>query len=35
MKFGQLRGYKKKIFFFKKYAENEAYRLVPDLYFIF
>ena len=31
MKFGQLIEYKK-IFLFKNYAENEAGRLVPDLF---
>ena len=33
MKFGQLIEYSVEIFFFKNYAENEAYRLVPDLFF--
>ena len=32
MKFGQLIGYKKKIFFFKNYAENKAERLVRDFF---
>ena len=31
MKFGQAIEYNKTIFFFKKHAENEAERLVPDL----
>ena len=35
MKFGQLLEYKKGIFFFKNYAENEARRLVPDLFVFF
>ena len=34
MKFGQLIEYNK-IFFFKNYAENEATRLVPDLFLSF
>ena len=32
MNFGQLMEYKKIIFFFKNYAENEAGRLVQDLF---
>ena len=35
MKFGDLREYKAKIFFFKNHAENEAERLVPDLLLFF
>ena len=34
-KFGQLKEYNKGIFFFKNYAENEAGRLVPDLFLFF
>ena len=34
MKFGQLKEYNK-IFFFKNYAENEAEKLVPDLFLFF
>ena len=33
MKHGQLTNYK--MFFFKTYAENEAGRLVPDLFLFF
>ena len=32
MKLGQLIEYKKRIFFFKTYAENEAGRLVSDFF---
>ena len=35
MKFGQLIEYNKRIFFFKNYADNEARRLVPDLFLFF
>ena len=35
MKFGQLITITRKIFFFKIYAENEAARLVPDLFLFF
>ena len=35
MKFGDLREYKAKKFFFKNHAENEAERLVPDLLLFF
>ena len=36
MKFSQLREYNKiKKFFFKSYVENEARRLVPDLFLFF
>ena len=35
MKLGQLIEYSKRIFFFKNYAENQAGRLVPDLFFNF
>ena len=38
MKFVQLIEYNKRtreIFFFKNYAENEARRLVPDLFLFF
>ena len=36
MKFGQLIEYNKRnVFFFKNHAENEAGRLVPDLYLFF
>ena len=34
MKFGQVIEYNK-IFFFEKHADNEAGRLVPDLFFCF
>ena len=34
MKFGQLKEYNK-IFFFKNYADNEAEKLVPDLFLFF
>ena len=32
MKFGQLMGIIRKIFFFKNHAENEAGKVVPDLF---
>ena len=32
MKFGQLKEYTRYIFFFENYAENEAGRLVPDVF---
>ena len=32
MKIGQLIEYNKRYFFFKNHAENEAGRLVPDLF---
>ena len=35
MKFGQVKEYKREIFFFKNHAENEAGRLVPDLFLFF
>ena len=35
MKFGQLIEYNKRKIFFKNYAENEAGRLVPDLFLLF
>ena len=35
MKFGQLYNITRKIFFFKNHAENEAERLVPDLFLFF
>ena len=35
MKFGQLIEYIKRNIFFKNYAENEASRLVPDLFLFF
>ena len=35
MKFGQLIAYKKRNIFFKNYVENEAGRLVPDLFLFF
>ena len=35
MKLGQLIEYNKIIFFFKNYAENEAGKLVPDLFLFF
>ena len=35
MKFGQVIEYNKAVFFFKKHAENEAERLVPDLLLFF
>ena len=36
MKFGQLTEYNKiNIFFFKNHAENEAGKLVPDLFLLF
>ena len=35
MKFGQVIEYNKTVFFFKKHAENEAERLVPDLLLFF
>ena len=33
VKFDQLIEYKANIFFFKSYAENEARRLVPELFY--
>ena len=35
MKFGQLIEYNKKNIFLKNYVENEAGRLVPDLFLFF
>ena len=35
MKFGQLIEYNKRNIFFKNYAENEAKKLVPDLFLFF
>ena len=35
MKFGQLIEYNKRNIFFKNHAENEARRLVPDLFLFF
>ena len=35
MKFGQLIEHKKRNIFFQNYAENEAGRLVPDLFLFF
>ena len=35
MKFAQLIEYSKTIFFFKNHAENEAGRLVPDVFLFF
>ena len=35
MKHGQLTEYNKRNIFFKNYAENEARRLVPDLFLFF
>ena len=35
MKRGQLIKYSGEILFFKNYAENEAWRLVPDLFLLF
>ena len=35
MKLGQLIEYNKIMFFFKNYAENEAGKLVPDLFLFF
>ena len=35
MKFGQIIEYNKKIFPFKNHSENEAGRLVPDLFLLF
>ena len=35
MKHGQLTEYDKRNIFCKNYAENEAGRLVPDLFFLF
>ena len=36
VKLGQLIQYNKRnVFFFKSYAENEAGRLVPDLFLVF
>ena len=34
-KFGQLKEHNKRKFFFKNYAENEARRLVLDLFLFF
>ena len=35
IKFGQLIEYNEKYFFFKNYGENEAGRVVPDLFLFF
>ena len=35
MKLGQLLEYNKRKIFFKNYAENEAGRLVPDIFLFF
>ena len=35
MRFDQLKNIIREIFFFKNYAENEAGRLVPDLFLFF
>ena len=35
MKFGQLKEYNSMNIFFKNHAENEAARLVPDLFLFF
>ena len=35
MKFGQTLEYNKRKFFFEKYAQNDAERLVPDLFLFF
>ena len=35
MKFGQLIEYNRERFLFKNYTENEARRLVPDLFLFF
>ena len=35
MKLGQLIEYNKRIIFFKNYTENEAWRLVSDLFIFF
>ena len=35
MKFGQSIEYNKRKFFFKNHAQNEAERLVPDLFLFF
>ena len=35
MKFGQLMEYENRNIFFKSHAENEAGRLVPDLFLFF
>ena len=35
MNFGQVIEYNKKIFSFKNHSENEAGRLVPDLFLLF
>ena len=35
MEFGQLIEYKREIFFFNNLTENEAGRLVPDLFLFF
>ena len=35
MKFGQLEEYNQRNIFIQKYAQNEAGRLVPDLFLVF
>ena len=35
MKFGQVIKWKREIFFFKNHVENEARRLVPDLFLFY
>ena len=35
MKFGKSIEYNKRTFFFKNHAQNEAERLVPDLFLLF
>ena len=35
LKFGQIKEYDKKIFFFKIHAENGVGKLVPELFFFF
>ena len=35
MKFGQLIEFNVRKFFFKNHTENEAWRLVPDLFLFF
>ena len=35
MKFGRLIKYMRKIFFFKKHAQNEARRIAQDLFLLF
>ena len=35
MKLSELIKYKREIFFFKNYAENEARKIVPDLFLSF